>query len=951
MPVLDHSPEPEVINRKTITVTRCFKGKVLTRPNACSEEILSGNDAKAVLKRTLSDFNDAVRFVIDQIEAARKPSADPRMKRILTWLIQTNKNANNAHDVLEPLTRQVSKITERRQKDFDEAVVRDMMDLKAQNKLLFDIDQEYPWLKTELRRKVLQKAVEKIKAHEKLVDTWQNGDRKDKKDLGNLFNQVNKVADWLVTTLKNHNDELGEARLTDTYLDEFIIGFTDAPAKTRERWLREFMEKSPNHLETIYRILNQFGTGEPGKSEWWARKQLWESQHTQFMNILWPRFFNFLTPDNRHEQQDKPWQALDHLITDLARESQLSTVMQQAFTAEGLLGVYKALGETNPENLQNEFFGIPFRKSYKRDHRALRAVRTCGQWLVRQYNPKADFVDLQPDQVPNIGGAAKSSRIHKRVEAAWDILLNQNPALKQLMADQQDYLENWINFRRKPAFTRPDMEKHPEWLDFKKKDSYKNLDFNNQTVSLLVAANKAQDKTRYDWRTFKFGIDARFKGLVPEKALKMGRKINKDTGEVDTKEVIRYRWHDPRTGEAAQIEVKGIKLVMKRDMPELVFTMEYPKTMPKKANDETKTRTLPGTRVLSIDFGQKYELAWAAYEQTLEGPKPVNIVPLYLANRKKNQGKSKALFCGVLKVPCVTFAAIANTQKQIASKTSKMAQFKQRQFKIMMGGRFISRGTLNNRRLRDYLRRQKEERVKKTATMLVQTAIKLRDNDPNRSIVIVHENLKSFKTTLKNEKWQNQRLQIWSVQKVIETLEKMAEAYGIIVCPGNPAFTSRLCNICHSPGLRFSVPDNRAWARFMQKEAEKKKITLPERDRSKPLKVYVKELEALLNLKRHPLEENGGDFFCCPNVECKGLVGKRDDKSYDHRNKLDKDGTPYYLYTVNADINAARNINFKFHQKLNYAEIWAQADETTRKEGYERIETFLKTYYGTPDRP
>jgi IS605 OrfB family transposase len=898
--------EDIVLDKKTVPISRCFKGKIC-EPIVTESDILSGVEALAVLRATHEDFNQAVRRVIIAIQEATRPDSDPRMRELLTWLKE--QNANSAHNILEPMTIPNLKTDRPAFSQTGRPELANYLgSLSEEGKLLLDVNKEFPWFRTALRRKIFQKAMEKIKAHENLYLLWRKGDMKEDGSSVDLEKNVEASYKRLQKILKNYGDILDEKRDSDVWTDKLLEGFNANKGKKGVPWLKAFLQEALENPFNLSAVFEEYGTGEIGKEDWLIKQRKWKERNVAFIKIFEDFFL-------RLEQDDiGPFGIIDIW----GREGKLGSSYQSEYEQNGFQGVLSRLGIKKP----GLGHGETVRENYQRGHRLLVALQACGETLVKWRNSEATYVEL-PE------GLGEGLSEQERRKKQWEYLKEHNPEIRSLLKFQQDYQAKYREFKRAPGKRLPDPVKHPEWIDFQKDSGYKNLDFETQTVSLMVRINPEEvDPTlfQYDWRRFYFGLDRRFVHLTPQTITKVGKKIDPETGEVQTKQLTLYRWHDPKTNESAHIDVKGIKLLLRRQKPELVFRYEYDKQLFKSVKQDGRTRE--GTRTLNIDFGQKHVAALTCYEQTGDGAEPITFRPAYLSHRKKHANTTKPVRAQMLEIPGLSFKAVDQIQKEIAAKTRKMTRSNAPQGQRL--ARFIVRGTVNHARLRSHYTRIKDERVKKAASAILQTALNLREGDLSRQIVIVHENLTSYKTNLKHERHENRRLQLWSVQRIIHYLEGMAEPYGIMLVGKSPAYTSQVCSYCNHWGVRFNEPSQKDWVKGKYKRirealAKEQGVTLPERQKGDTEKDYYQRLKAA-GLPRRAVVMAGGDFFCCSNPDCSGISPEKRKGGNDR-------------YTVNADINASRNLGRKFHDNVDLTR-----QVPSDKEGRQRISAEIQAY-------
>ena len=152
----------------------------------------------------------------------------------------------------------------------------------------------------------------------------------------------------------------------------------------------------------------------------------------------------------------------------------------------------------------------------------------------------------------------EQARPEERNRVAADEFFKKNPELKALDLRhgyyQREYVRPWAKspnpdgFKHCPTFTEPSAEKHCFWFQFKKGETYKDLDLQTCSLRLQLLASDAAEPG-WEWKTFAFRPDPR---------LRLVRK-SQDAGQGDATKFTCV-FSDPALGIDRPAEVRGAKL-------------------------------------------------------------------------------------------------------------------------------------------------------------------------------------------------------------------------------------------------------------------------------------------------------------------------------------------------------------------------------------------------------
>ncbi len=449
-----------------------------------------------------------------------------------------------------------------------------------------------------------------------------------------------------------------------------------------------------------------------------------------------------------------------------------------------------------------------------------------------------------------------------------------NPEVKELDKLHGQYQDKfarpWVTkknpdgFKLRPTFTLPSADRHPAWYSFKRDASYFHLDLDKGTVDLKVITSD-DPKGRSP------------KGCVGYAFLPDGRlRQFRSAGRVETIRRSKFSmlYSDLLLGRERWAEIRGIKLLFRDGEPYLVFSCDIADEpwlklwQTVEGDGEAKPRkkkVLPeGLVTLAVDFGQKYLGAITACRNEGGEPRQIPFVPAYFDRR----AVSRPTKAWLVEIPGLSFRQLRVHENEISAGMS--ATFGDRN-SLRSGGsrraksRHAEKGRETFVEAREHLAHMKEDRYKKAAHVILETALR------NDAKVIVIERLENYRPLLARDTRENRNRMTWAVRRIGEFLELEARPYGIMVYQANPFGTSRFCSACGFVGERCTMPTKEEWQQFYEKK---------------------------FGAARRYVVQRGGDFFCCTNPRC-----------------------PRKSRMLNADVNASLNLQKSFYDKFKPVKV------------------------------
>ena len=370
---------------------------------------------------------------------------------------------------------------------------------------------------------------------------------------------------------------------------------------------------------------------------------------------------------------------------------------------------------------------------------------------------------------------------------AADEFFKKNPELKALDLRhgyyQREYVRPWAKspnpdgFKHCPTFTEPSAEKHCFWFQFKKGETYKDLDLQTCSLRLQLLASDAAEPG-WEWKTFAFRPDPR---------LRLVRK-SQDAGQGDATKFTCV-FSDPALGIDRPAEVRGAKLVFRPARPDghiyLYFTLETP--------------DLPSRLKIKQQSCDKYSPGWLCdkIRKELDGADPVTcaidlgIRHLAAATVRRNGKIVRARIIREDDQPDggPRLSSIAAHKRAIAAKRRKRGK--------------PVRGEESCVKLQMHIDDMGEDRVKKARRRIVNFA------HQNGCDLIIMEKLAGLIPDAEKERGINRALVSWNRGHLAKWIKQLAGDAGIRVIEVYPHWTSQLCSRCGAFEARFSADHGR----------------------------------------------------------------------------------------------------------------------------------------------
>ncbi len=408
------------------------------------------------------------------------------------------------------------------------------------------------------------------------------------------------------------------------------------------------------------------------------------------------------------------------------------------------------------------------------------------------------------------------ARPNKRNKIEAEEFFKVNPELQELDKQHGDYQRRFVRpwakrrhpdgFKHPPTFTGPSADKHPFWFQFKKGETYKDLDFQTCSISLQLladGADPADDAAArslaklFHWRSFCFRADPRLH-LVR----KAGHEQSASDGGADAaagaaagEEAAggkgRYSclFADPRLGIDRPAEIRGAKLIFRPARANgdvyLYFTLDVPdlpsrlritqKSCDKASSDQDRAKCLGGIRdglggrdpvTCAVDLGIRH-LAAATVRR--DG----KIVAARIIREDDHPARGPKL------------PAIGDHKRALARGRRKRGK--------------PVRGEESFVELQTHVNRMGQDRFKKGARRIVAFARE------HACDVIVVENLSGLIPDAERERGINKALVNWNRGNLLKWLKQLASDAGMRVVEVAPHHTSQLCSRCGAMGVRFSA--------------------------------------------------------------------------------------------------------------------------------------------------
>lgn len=871
-------------------VNRCYRGKI---------QYSEGDEVSHALWLTHTLFNEKVALVCKHIFRVLNDKSNPEFSKLTRWAIENITPAGQCSThFANPFTLETSRANPTHLAYNKQEEMRFLFSVcKERGDRWYDRNEVFGELiqgrggGSGMVAEVNQAAIEKLSGYLALVKNWREGKStpitllSEEQFVKKLLKFLKDYRELLVSNWQKEIDS--DATDKDTELYEILL---HSPKKEQERLLKEMYRNRfefgwlVDELDGLYQSYNNEALG---KKDWLKQKQYFDASYPEFKT----------------------------------QYEQLVSCYRQEF-----------------ENHKHVSMLYPSQR-WVRDPNFLRMLEVHGKDIFPNFcSPMSDIA---------FQAAWEKFRENTEFpEKPWDCSKGRDLFVETLKSLNPDLFKatGWFKlferysklqrFSRPPQFRYPDPVMHPEWINFSESGCFQ---YRNPKVigpaRLEITVNLIDPNTSNAWKAYplEVSLDHRLTTLgerqlvqVPEgrwgKTLTNERifdwKVD-ETGALLYKTDHYYPWADSE-GEIQWIQIHGGNLIHRKDFFYLHFRYTYKTPKKPKLRDESAGayNYQPGTRLLGVDQGQKDDVIVTIMELTKDGKlQQVPFKPFVFKKHKQKPRRDGKLSGGVyyqwIKLPGGTsFKAVAHAEKvrsqrrkSVKRKESAYLKEKHGEQVPMQGntsGRFLTRGQVFDKNLKNYIEHCRELHYKTVAGVLFKLA------KENGCQGIVMENLNSYKVTLKQDRFQNSRLMTWAMQKKTAFLETLCDSGQLNFIQKSAAYTSQTCNHCESFGARFNFPNTKEWERY-----------------KKNGKVSLMDSE-----KPYPIVDTGGDWFICSNPRC---YGKKEPEN------------PNTRYTIQADANAAKNLLTRAFLKRGWGTSPGSKEE--RKQLQEQLQDWLITRY------
>jgi len=440
----------------------------------------------------------------------------------------------------------------------------------------------------------------------------------------------------------------------------------------------------------------------------------------------------------------------------------------------------------NPEYMQLR----PALEAFEGEHgQASKRRQRWHKWLA--------FLKSRPDLAAWRGGpavvhkmgAAAKERVrraprNKRNKIEAEEFFRVNPELKALDEKhgyyQRQFVRPWAKrrnadgFKHRPTFTEPSAERHPFWFQFKKNQTYKDLDLKAGSIRLQLLASDAAGPG-WRWHAFNFRPDRRLRLIrKSEDAEQTGKGKNRFT----------CVFSDPALGIDRAAEIRGAKLIFRPARPDgdvyLSFTVDVP--------------DLPGGLSITQKACDKYGPQWVRKEATkrLAGKDLVTCavdlgirqVAAATVRRGGQIVRARIIREGARPGGGPRLPAIQDHKRSLAAGRRKRGK--------------PVRGEESFIQLQTHINKMGEDRFKKGARRIVNFAYE------NQCDLIIMEKLAGLIPDAERQRGINRALVNWNRGHLAKWVKQLAADAGIRVVEVHPYMTSQLCSRCGAMGARFS---------------------------------------------------------------------------------------------------------------------------------------------------
>ena len=380
--------------------------------------------------------------------------------------------------------------------------------------------------------------------------------------------------------------------------------------------------------------------------------------------------------------------------------------------------------------------------------------------------------------------AAKQRR--RAVAKAFERFWAKNPEVKSLDEThgyyERVFVRRWAKrcnpdgFTHRPTFTLPSWDKHPAWYQFKKNNTYRNLDLTVGTIDLkVITADDPEGRSSRGFTTYRFRADHRLRRFSRSPEIVRSGRINCD--------LVYYN----AEGACRAARVQGVKLVFRQGQPYLYFSCYIEEA--------------PSRLSLTQEQFDRYSATWVRKKvcKDLGGAPRTMAIDLGI----RHIAVATVMDDGKL----VATRFIHNSPKAMTGEGSihamptlgQIAAMK-RQLRQRLGQRGKPvKGEQSCRRLQAHIRHMSEDRFKKSAVAVVDVGRAFKVD------IILVEQLEGLVPDAARERGINRALVNWNRRHTVSWIKTVAPDYGLRVLEIPPYWTSRICHRCDSLGQRYSL--------------------------------------------------------------------------------------------------------------------------------------------------
>lgn len=557
----------------------------------------------------------------------------------------------------------------------------------------------------------------------KLTDEWVKLAKDVRRSRGPLFEQHECFA--TVRGVFVHTKPHGKTKPTP--------GRLAVPAK----FWHQVCDSASAYLKSNRELMEQWRSE---RTEWLRHKQEWENAHPDFM-----RFWHGL------------YRQFEQTCEQMRVESQLASEQKV---------IHKK------------------RESRERGKRIER-WHLWYEWVIshpeiiewRNMANTSDFNKIPPDIQKEM--RRKYPRQDKHIPLYLKWLRENNPELRQLDSLRRYYVSQYSRFKRPPTLTLPSPRKHPYWFTLELDVFYKDVDFENGTVRLLLIDKAENGAWFFQWFDARIQCDPRLK---PSKRAEVFAKQGRYPPYVHSK-VGRQLNKPAETPEDRKAGYAGAKLVLQKKRKELLFTVIEQDCPWRISWRKAKARRCPADNAFSKD-GERIPLRVMAVDLGIRHPGGYAI--------GEGRAENERWEINWLSKGMVRSSHIPNLW-EIRQHDRRLRKDRSKRGKPVKGERsFVE--------LQDHRTGMAEDRFKKAANIIVEMA-------RSKGVqIILFEQLERLSPTAFDERWMNRQLRDMNRRRIVEMVSQESREFGI-QCEDSisPWLTSHICSRCFKPGWRFSI--------------------------------------------------------------------------------------------------------------------------------------------------